>query len=190
METINFLFTNKRDLPQTALDSLNSFIEHNHKCILWTYYDCKNVPQKVEVRDAGIIEPLDESIEPEHFADYWRLELLLRYGGWWSDLDNICIKSLSDFKDEEYVFTRIEGIVVNNNIIKTPKNSKIMWDCFNYCQKNDWKKLSKYSLNFQFMSDMIGMNGLIGYVYPPEFFIGTPLTNNTYVIHKQGELFK
>jgi len=190
METINFLFTNKQDLPQTAIDSLKSFVAHNHKCVLWTYYDCQNVPKGVEVKNADIIEPLDETISPEHFADYWRLELLYRYGGWWSDLDNICLKSLNDFQDEEYVFTRIQGVVVNNNIMKVPFGAKVMKDCMNYCQKNNWKKLSKYSLNFQFMTDMLGQNQLLKYLYAPEYFIGNPLTENTYVIHKQGELFK
>lgn len=191
METVNFLFTNKGDLPETAVRSLNSFIQFGHECILWVFSETTNIPDGVIVNDAAEIEPLDEAIDPRHFADYWRLELLYRYGGWWSDLDNICIKSLEDFANEDYVFVTLGHMITNNNIMKAPKGCSFLKDCMDYCQVVNWKTLNVFSLNFQFMTTKLGFHQLLQYIYPNEYFIAdSGATDNTYVIHEQGKLFR
>jgi Glycosyltransferase sugar-binding region containing DXD motif len=73
------------------------------------------------------------------FADFFRYKLLLEKGGWWVDLDAVCLKPF-DF-DAEYVFaserTRDGREVPTNAFIKAPPGSSIMSALWRICQAKD-----------------------------------------------------
>lgn len=81
---------------------LRSFIGRGHQYVLYSY-DAPNVPDGVIVRDANEILPSNsifhfqnpathsEDIGP--FADYFRLKLLVERGGWYCDVDTVCLAS-------------------------------------------------------------------------------------------------
>jgi len=79
---------------------LSSFVEHGHRFDLYSY-DPLDVPRGVTVRDAAEIVPRDglflfdnpHTGQPDvaPFTDYFRLRLLNLRGGWWCDVDTVCL---------------------------------------------------------------------------------------------------
>ena len=107
---INGLWISPDGRPLSNLERLciYSFCAHGHDFRLWTYGDLPNVPQdtapgKVEVRDGNEILPADKIFTYYNslagFADWFRWELLRRFGGWWVDMDMICLRPFN-FIDE------------------------------------------------------------------------------------------
>jgi hypothetical protein len=74
------------------------------------------------------------------FANYFRYNLIYNYGGWWADLDTICLKPF-DF-EEEYVFSghafdydhleKVFGFRVINGVFKCPKRCQMLESLCNY----------------------------------------------------------
>lgn len=130
--------------------SLKSYLYHGHHPVLYLYRDFENIPAGVEVRDANEIVPYsdfeklgsfreyrrklfskkDAAINNEKeldqachvfFSNYFRNQIIYKHGGWWSDLDIICLRHY-DFEDP-YVFAgqSHSGIPsINNCIFKCP----------------------------------------------------------------------
>jgi hypothetical protein len=88
--------------PLSALNRacLRSFVDRGHAFTLFSY-DAIDVPAGVTVRDAADIVPRselfhyrnditrEEDIAP--FADYFRWTLLAEHGGWYCDVDTVCL---------------------------------------------------------------------------------------------------
>lgn len=145
-------------LSPLELLTIESFIQHGHEFFLWTYDEISTkLPPKVQLKDAN--EILDSSKIFRYkfpndwgagkgslagFSDIFRYKLLFVYGGWWADMDVTCLKPL-DFK-EEYVFRSHDVLAVVGNIMKCPKGSPLMLNCFNRASKEvdennqDWFK--------------------------------------------------
>ena len=81
---------------------LNSFLDKGVGVDLYTYQDLA-VPRGVRLRDAGEILPKEEMFffanphtgQPDvaPFVDYFRLLVLHQRGGWWCDVDTICLSA-------------------------------------------------------------------------------------------------
>ena len=121
-DKINFFYVGKR-LGTIEQLSLESFYRKGYECHLWTYKPIGNVPGYVMKRDASQImpEPVG-SYDPRQVADQFRYLLLSEIGGWWSDLDNVCLKALPM---QDYTFSEFQG-AVNNNLMRCPAGSEIM----------------------------------------------------------------
>jgi len=67
-------------------------------------------------------------------ADFWRLCVLYKYGGVYSDIDNVPLVKLSDFvEDVDFVTcTSYGGANYNPNFIVAPKDSVILKNCINW----------------------------------------------------------
>lgn len=84
--------------------SIRSFLKRGHKYKLWVYdKHMKNIPKGVEICDANSI--LDKRYIFKHwsgnlatFADIFRYKLLYEKGGWWVDMDLVCLKRLPKVK--------------------------------------------------------------------------------------------
>jgi len=105
MSIINALWIGK--LGKLQLLSISSFLKQGHEYILWIYPNIDeeliptNIPDGVIVKDANKI--LDKKYIFKHwsgnyatFADIFRFKLLHEQGGWWSDLDLICLRKLPE----------------------------------------------------------------------------------------------
>ncbi|HBL77711.1 MAG: hypothetical protein A2W90_02610 [Bacteroidetes bacterium GWF2_42_66] len=172
---INF-FWSQPELPELAINCLKSFQAHGHTCRVWAYDEITNLPESVNRADANQIMPFDETISIRNFSDIFRLKMLIAVGGWWSDLDNYCIRAL-DIKGK-YVFPRY-GRSINNNILKAPKNTKLFTEILKNEQKYNFEKLEEY----------INKHKLSKYVYDDKYFnpLRTNLTGEpvaeTYTVH-------
>lgn len=79
--------------------SIASFLDHGHTFRLFTYGPLAGVPEGTTVEDAGVILPqslAEPFLRPgraiAHFADWFRWKLLHERGGYWVDLDVVCLK--------------------------------------------------------------------------------------------------
>src|SRR5690242_14854394 len=119
-------------LSKLELLTISSFIANGHDFHLWTYSDIVTpLPSRVTIRRADDILPrravfrsigagLETGVGNGSFAafsDLFRYKLLYETGGYWTDMDMTCLKSL-DFS-EPYVF-RSHRVGVVGNLVKCP----------------------------------------------------------------------
>lgn len=128
--------------------SISSFLRNGHEYHLYVYEKPRNVPVGTVFRDASEILPASRIFQYKQqasyagFSNFFRYKLLLERGGWWSDMDNICLKPF-DFP-EDYVFiTEVcEGReLVSSGIIKAPIGSEAMGHAWDVCQTKDPEQL-------------------------------------------------
>jgi len=103
MSVVNGLWVGQ--LEPLQLLSIHSFLKQGHTYVLWIYPNIDkhliptNIPNNVLIRDANTI--LDKKYIFKHwsgnyatFADIFRYKLLYEQGGWWVDLDIVCLRPL------------------------------------------------------------------------------------------------
>ena len=94
----------------TAIErlSITSFIENGHTFDLYSYGAIQGIPEGTQLRNAAEILPVERVFRyRDHssyagFSNFFRYKLLSERGGWWVDLDAVCLKPF-DF-DDEFVF--------------------------------------------------------------------------------------
>ena len=73
------------------------------------------------------------------FSNYFRYKLLLERGGWWVDLDTVCLKPF-DF-DDEFVFSSEQDVdgeqTPNVGFIKSPAHREIAGELWQFCRSRD-----------------------------------------------------
>ena len=103
---------------------MKSFLAHGHPFHLYIYHELGGIPSDVCLMDANEIIP-ENDIQtyplPDHASrsDWFRQKLLSLNGGWWVDMDVVCLKPF-DFTNE-IVFSH-EGDYFTNSILKFPAN--------------------------------------------------------------------
>ena len=130
-EPISSLWIGK---PLTAVERLciASFLANGHPFHLYVYEEIGNIPAGTTICDAREILPESKiffhrkSNSVMGFSDIFRYELLLKHGGWWVDMDVICLRPL-DFS-EKMVFGRHEKEGILSGIIKFPPKHPLMRD--------------------------------------------------------------
>src|ERR1022692_1286129 len=120
--------------PITDMERLcvKSYLDHGHEFHLYTYESLSNLPAGVSVKDANEIIPreqMEKFANPQQFSDHFRYSLLYKLGGWWMDMDTVCLRPF-DF-EEEYVFALVPTPTVSiyNGFIKVPTLSPLMEYC-------------------------------------------------------------
>jgi hypothetical protein len=97
--------------------SIQSFLTNGHEYHLYVYSDVGEVPSGVVLKDASSIIPRDGIFTTRGslsiFSDWFRNELLFARGGYWVDLDVVCLRPLH-FE---------EPIVIGK---KTPRRSRLL----------------------------------------------------------------
>jgi len=87
--------------PFTNLEKLSiaSYIKNGHEFELFLYDANFECPQGVVVRDANEIISekyifLDSRESYASFSDWFRFKMLFDLGGWWTDLDSVCLRKI------------------------------------------------------------------------------------------------
>ncbi|MDD9856842.1 MAG: glycosyltransferase [Gammaproteobacteria bacterium] len=93
---------------------VSSFLHHGHEFHLYRYGELAGVPAGARVMDAGAIIPQREVFMHRRgtyaiFSDWFRWALLERLGGWWVDMDVVCLKPF--MFDDRLVFGGDKNIV-------------------------------------------------------------------------------
>jgi hypothetical protein len=130
--------------------SITSFILNGHTFELYSYGPIAGIPKGTQLRNAAEILSSDRVFRyREHasyagFSNFFRYKLLSERGGWWVDLDSVCLKPF-DF-DDQFVFSSeqlLDGRQVPNvGCIKAPRGSGIMDELWRSCQGMDPAQIS------------------------------------------------
>jgi hypothetical protein len=197
-------------LSPIELLCIHSFLEHGHDFHLWVY-DSIETPllDAVILEDASLIIPKEEVFCYKNtnqfghgkgsyagFSDLFRYKLLHDHGGWWVDMDVICLRPL-EF-EEDYVFRTHHDFPVVGNIMKCPKGSPLMFDC--YCETKisvdaeniDWNKpieiLNRNIVKHQLQSQIKEITNPDSWLFVRKLlYKNTILPENWYAIHLLNE---
>jgi hypothetical protein len=162
--------------------SIRSFLDNGHEVHLYVYEQVEGVPRGTCIRNAERVLPRSaQFLYREHpsyagFANFFRYRLLLEKGGWWVDLDTICLRPL-DFA-ADYVFSSEDvlegGTKANLAATRVPAGSELMADLWRQCEAFDVSKLSWGECGPQLMAEVIRRHALEEFVQPPKAFSPLP----------------
>lgn len=172
-ETFNSLWIGKT-LGVTELLTLHSFADKGHFIDLWVYDDLKNVPSFITLKDANKIIPESQVFRYNTwggidwgkgsyggFSDIFRYKLLFELGGWWVDMDVTCLKKFE--VKEAYFFRNHWLLPVVGNIMKCPKNSELMKNCFQKASALVTKDNKDWHLPIRILNEEIEALQLLNY---------------------------
>ncbi len=162
--------------------SIRSFLANGHEVHLYLYEQIEGVPSGTHVRNAERVLPRSAQFlyrdHPSYagFSNFFRYRLLLEKGGWWVDLDTICLRPF-DFASE-YVFSSEDvlggGAKANVGATKAPAGCELMADLWRQCEAFEVSKLSWGQCGPSLMAQAIRRHGLDQYVQPPRAFCPLP----------------
>lgn len=161
--------------------SISSFLRQGHEFHLYVYEDVLGTPKGVVLRDGNEILPSSSIFTYSRqttyagFANFFRYKLLLEKGGWWVDLDTVCLESF-EFP-EPYVFSSEidDGVQhVNNGMMKASRGSAAMEYLWQECRRVDPQEMTWGQCGPQLMRRAIELFSLEGYVAAPDVFCPIP----------------
>lgn len=119
-------FWHGRKLCFLELLCLKSFADVGHRTILYSYDPNMNVPDGVELRDAGEILPASRLFDHKNgfapFSDAFRLHMIRQTGAIWIDCDVVALKPIEEM---EYCFAK-SGRRISNSILRLPADSETL----------------------------------------------------------------
>ena len=109
------------DLTNLEKLCVQSFIDHGHEFHLYTYADIGGIPDGAVVKDGNEILPASKIFRCRDgrlgtFSDWFRYELLAGKGGFWVDMDYICLRPF-DFS-ADIVFAPDDDTGYFNGVVK------------------------------------------------------------------------
>lgn len=158
--------------------SVSSFLRNGHQYHLYVYDDVKNVPAGVVIKDGNEILPASKIFQYKQqasysgFSNFFRYKLLLERGGWWVDIDTVCLRPF-DFS-EEYAFsseTAMGQEFINSGICKAPAGSEAMAFAWGVCEKKDPDKLVWGETGPRLIAAAVQKFSLERYKQSPEVFV-------------------
>lgn len=170
--------------------SIISYLRNGHQFHLYTYDNNIKVPRGTMLFDANEIlerNSLDDSI----LSDIFRYQLLHLKGGWWVNLDTICIRPF-EFKSK-YVFTKIldynklngiaDSFKIGSHIMKVPVSTEILYDCLNYIRLRGLHNLISNEINIDFLNAVL-------FNYKIKYYCKKAKTFSPYHYHEVYEFVK
>ena len=125
--------------------SIRSFLANGHEFHLYTYHPMQGIPPGTIHHDGNEILPASMIFRDQDigsfsgFADLFRYKLLRERGGWWVDLDIVCMRPLTD--PEEYAFAlEAPGYLGNCVLFSRPASLAIEY-LWNVARKKDPTRL-------------------------------------------------
>jgi len=155
-----------------------SFLRHGHDFHLYTYDVVENVPPEAKIMDAARIVPPEKIFRykkhPSYagFSNLFRYKLLYEKGGYWVDMDNICLRPFPD--EPEYVFSSQRSgdparpVQVNVGVLKAPAGSEIMRYCHEKTAAKDPRFLQWGETGPKLMAKAVEAFGMEALVSPPQ----------------------
>lgn len=147
-EPINFFWHGSKKNPDLSLLevlSLKSHLYHGHPCRLWTYGNVGNIPSGVDTFDASQVLSRNDAEAFRHrqvASNYFRYKLLYSEGGWYSDLDSVCLKPF-DFQ-QELVYASVhpqQRDIAGVGVFRVPVNCPALRTCLKFMDDCDSDKI-------------------------------------------------
>lgn len=129
--------------PLSNLEKLcvQSFLDHGHEFHLYTYADIEGVPEGATIKDGNEILPYSEltggvTQEPGVLSDYFRYALLNQKGGWWVDMDTVCLRPFDFPEPVIFASPMSDGRIFPSYSLRFPAGHRLMEALQNLIQKN------------------------------------------------------
>jgi len=147
--------------------SIGSFLHHGHAFDLYVYDKVENVPNGTTVRDANAILPRSQIFTYQEngsfagFANHFRYKLLVERGGWWVDLDTVCLRAF-EFTDECVIASEPshDTEVPTNAILKAAPGSPLLEFALRVCESKDPTLLEWGETGPRLIADAVARLGL------------------------------
>jgi hypothetical protein len=106
-----------------------SFGANGHEFHLYTYDQLEDLPGRAVLKDAREVLPAKWVLRDSRgsfagFSDVFRYKLLLEKGGWWVDMDTVCLQPWR--LTNEYFFVREPDLTISAGVIHAPPGSDVM----------------------------------------------------------------
>jgi Glycosyltransferase sugar-binding region containing DXD motif len=158
--------------------SIASFLANGHEFHLYVYSDVKHIPAGTVVRDGEEILPASaifryrENGSHAGFSNFFRYELLWKYGGWWVDLDTVC---LTPFRFENEYVIGSEPIASGgchpiSGVLKSPPQSPLMRYLNEACRAKNTETLRWGETGPKLVAEAMGRFSLEEYMQVSEVF--------------------
>lgn len=161
--------------------SIASFLAHGHDYHLYTYEDQANLPPGCITMDANAILPKSAIFHHTHgqakggltgFSNLFRYRLLEQKGGWWCDMDIICLKPFAFTRDmvlasERHWLWRRKW---SNAVICCPAGHALMQSCYRDAAAIDKNRMRFAQCGASLLRRHARKLGLSCYVEPPQSF--------------------
>jgi hypothetical protein len=159
---------------------LVSYLAHGHEVHLYTYGEVAGLPAGVRVLPAQSVLPASAIFRYRAelggryaaFSNLFRYKLLHDRGGWWTDLDMVCLRPLEI--GDDWVFAaerrRDGGTVVATAIIKAPQGSAFFAGCFEQALHHPQRGAVWGITGPALLDEAVARAGLAAFVRPPEAF--------------------
>ena len=173
-----------KSLTDMEVYCIKSFLKNGFDFHLYTYEPVKRIPKGTKIKDGNKIISKNKIFQLKNtflpFSDIWRYKLLYIKGGYWVDMDMICMKPFN-FKDE-YVFSSERTIkegafkmtvpyVANIGVLKAPKGSQFYKELYEKCMEYETKRKNKDKIKYmRILRKMIDEYNYEKYVKSPEYF--------------------
>jgi hypothetical protein len=174
---------------------IRSFLTNGHDFHLYAYEAIAGVPEGATLMDAGRILPSSRIFRYTGngsfagFANFFRYKLLLETGGWWVDMDTVCLRPF-DF-DMEYVISSemcAGAPVIDIAALKAPPGSPLTEYAWGVCQSKDPKALRWGETGPRLLAEAVQHCGLTQYVRPPDTFCPVPYSAWDSVLSPEANL--
>lgn len=181
--------------------SLRSFMAQGHSVHLYAYEEIGNVPDGVEIKDAR--EVVDECYVPSgealvfgkgsyaSFSDYFRLCLLHKLGGWWSDLDVVAIRPWTGFPDVVVASTWEQGYgqIANNFAMHFPAGHGVLQRCIDELPPEQLPEMNISQTGPLLLHRILGREGVAAHGQAPEVFAPVPWNAAWQLLRTRRERF-
>lgn len=180
--------------------SISSFLKNGHQFHLYTYDTVNNVPEGTLIIDAREICEFDNSIKINTgfgqgsyapFSDYFRFQLLAQRGGWWVDLDVVCLKSFQNLPDALIAtsFEIPEGDIPNCNVLSFPTNHWFPKECIKRWEK-DFNENFHYAFGVEIVKSLVAESIANELLVPHYIFNPVSWRHVRYLIQKPEPVWK
>ena len=191
---------------------IRSFLSNGHGFRLYVYDEVAGVPEGTTLMDANRILPRSQIFRYSGngsfagFANFFRYKLLLENGGWWVDMDTVCLQPF-DF-DTDYVVSSemcTGASVIDIAALKAPAGSPLTEYAWRACASKDPKQLRWGETGPRLLAEAVRHCGLSDSVRRPETFCPVPYIDwetvlsadaalsfgpETYAVHLWHELWR
>lgn len=203
-----------KNLSKLEQLSISSYLANGHKFHLYCYDEIQGLPSGTTIKDANtIIEKKDLFVDPQGsvapFADWFRCNLLYKQGGWWVDLDSVCLKPF-DFPDDHCFSSENDPMqngryMINNIYIKAVEGDDFLLDCIEYIKIRGVNGLRWAEFGPYLLSKVLIKYDVKRFVKTPEVFCpynwfgiseliakptNTAIGDQTYAIHFWNEIWR
>lgn len=158
--------------------SIASFLANGHQFHLYVYSDVKNIPAGTVVRDGEEILPSSAVFRYRDngsyagFSNFFRYELLLKCGGWWVDLDTVCLQPFRFAVDHVIGAEPVAGGGDHpiSGVLKAPPQSELMTFLTQVCREKNRETLKWGETGPRLVAEGVRRFSLEEYVQTHEVF--------------------